>query len=209
MMAASCRNLILSSSVIFGFSVFTATSIVPVDSCHSPLFTVPNCPAPKCSTILCERTDYTVTIVYSSSHIGIWIVSYVYMAYQVLEKGWARRRGRGRVREGGSERGREGRRGREENGVWKRKKRRRGGQGEGGREREKEEGEEEDKREEAEPLVINFLSNLTPGHMTLDPSLLKYDWSITTCEVALDPGSVTHCIWRLTISRYLFLASWS
>ena len=71
MMAASCRNLILSSSVIFGFSVFTATSIVPVDSCHSPLFTVPNCPAPKCSTILCKRTDYTVTTVYSSSHNGI------------------------------------------------------------------------------------------------------------------------------------------
>ena len=102
------------------------------------------------------------------------------------EEGEGRRMGYERERRGGEEdRGKEGGRGR----------------------RRKEEGEEEDKREEAEPLVINFLSNLTPGHMTLDPSLLKYDWSITTCEVALDPGSVTHCIWRLTISRYLFLAS--
>ena len=72
-----------------------------------------------------------------------------------------------------------------------------GCQGKGGRKREKEEGEEEDRREEEgegwrrrggqeggrgrrmeekrrtggkiEPLVIIFLSNLSPGHMTLDP----------------------------------------
>ena len=52
MMAASCRNLTVSSSVVFGFSVFTAISIVQPENFHSPLHTWPNCPDPNFSSNL-------------------------------------------------------------------------------------------------------------------------------------------------------------
>ena len=52
MMAASCRNLTLSSSVVFGFSVFTAISIVQPENFHIPLHTWPNCPDPSFSNNL-------------------------------------------------------------------------------------------------------------------------------------------------------------
>ena len=52
LMAASCRNFTASLSEAPGFSVFTATSMVPVDNCHTPLVTVPNWPDPRWSVIL-------------------------------------------------------------------------------------------------------------------------------------------------------------
>ena len=52
LMAASCRNLTLSSCEALDCSVFTATSTAPVGDCHIPLFTVPNWPEPRCSVIL-------------------------------------------------------------------------------------------------------------------------------------------------------------
>ena len=55
LMAASCRNLTLSSCEALDCSVFTATSTVPAGDCHIPLFTVPNWPEPRCSVILKKR----------------------------------------------------------------------------------------------------------------------------------------------------------
>ena len=55
LMAASCRNLTLSSCEALDCSVFTATSTAPAGDCHIPLFTVPNWPEPRCSVILKKR----------------------------------------------------------------------------------------------------------------------------------------------------------
>ena len=55
LMAASCRNLTLSSCEVLDCSVFTATSTAPAGDCHIPLFTVPNWPEPRCSVILKEK----------------------------------------------------------------------------------------------------------------------------------------------------------
>ena len=55
LMAASCRNLTLSSCEALDCSVFTATSTAPAGDCHIPLFTVPNWPEPRCSVILKKK----------------------------------------------------------------------------------------------------------------------------------------------------------
>ena len=47
LMAASCRNLTVSFSEVPSCSTFTATSTHAFPSCHTPLFTVPNCPEPS------------------------------------------------------------------------------------------------------------------------------------------------------------------
>ena len=52
MMAASCRNLTLSSSFTPGFRVLTATGTSPSGDHHTPLSTVPNWPEPRWSTTL-------------------------------------------------------------------------------------------------------------------------------------------------------------
>ena len=52
MMAASCRNLTLSSSFTPGFRVLTATGTSPSGDRHTPLSTVPNWPEPRWSTTL-------------------------------------------------------------------------------------------------------------------------------------------------------------
>ena len=109
-----------------------------------------------------------------------------------------------RERKGKRERGvREEGRGREKNGRWKREERRsrdaRGKEEEGGR-RERRTGGR--KQSHCDQHALQFDSR---SHDT-GPSLLKYDWSITG---AFAVGQATHCIWCLSISLYLFLASWS
>ena len=104
----------------------------------------------------------------------------------------------------------EGGRGREENGRWKREKRRRkkDAKGEGGREREeggrRREGQKGGSKATCDQCALQFDSK---SHDT-GPNLLNYDWSIIGA-FAHDQDSVTHCIWRLSISLYLLLASWS
>ena len=51
-MAASCRNLTISSSGDSGFNVLMATSTGPSGECHTPLLTHPNCPEPSLAVVL-------------------------------------------------------------------------------------------------------------------------------------------------------------
>ena len=53
MMAPSCRNLTLSSSLADDLRVFMATSSGELGLCHTPLLTVPNWPEPRHSVALC------------------------------------------------------------------------------------------------------------------------------------------------------------
>ena len=48
MMAASLRNLTLSSGVALELSILMATSWEWPPCCHTPLWTVPNSPDPRC-----------------------------------------------------------------------------------------------------------------------------------------------------------------
>ena len=57
MMAPSCRNLTLSSSLADDLRVFMATSSVELGLCHTPLLTVPNCPEPRHSVALCDTWE--------------------------------------------------------------------------------------------------------------------------------------------------------
>ena len=52
LMAASCMNLILSSSEDPSLSIFTATSFDPPERSHTPFMTLPNWPEPSCSKSL-------------------------------------------------------------------------------------------------------------------------------------------------------------
>ena len=63
LIAASCRNLTLSSCDALDCSVFTATSTAPAGDCHIPLFTVPNWPEPRCCVIL-KKHKIIVTMTY-------------------------------------------------------------------------------------------------------------------------------------------------
>lgn len=61
LMAASWRNFTTSPCEAPGLSIFTATSnCTSFDACHSPLCTIPNCPAPSWVFILC-----TINIVFT------------------------------------------------------------------------------------------------------------------------------------------------
>ena len=72
MMAASCRNLIVSSPVGFGCNILTATSLLPLEACQIPLFTVPNCPDPKYSVILSTSYFTLRTLYYIETTHCIW-----------------------------------------------------------------------------------------------------------------------------------------
>jgi len=67
MMAASCRNFTLSSCVKLPSRDFTATSTLGlflyVTGLHSPRFTVPNWPLPRCSWSLQYEKVHTSRIV--------------------------------------------------------------------------------------------------------------------------------------------------
>ena len=102
-------------------------------------------------------------------------------------------------REGGREGGRE-RKGGEREMEEGKEEEEQGCQGEGGRRRG---GQKGGSKATCDQRALQFDSR---SHDT-GPSLLKCDWSITTGAFALD--QVTHCIWCLSISLYLLLASWS
>ena len=54
MIAASCRNMMVSWLAGFDCNILTATSLSPPGVFQTPLFTVPNFPDPKCSVALHE-----------------------------------------------------------------------------------------------------------------------------------------------------------
>ena len=62
MMAASWRNLTLSSFSEFGLRVFTASWRELSEMDHSPLHTCPNWPDPSSSRILCVRVCVCVCV---------------------------------------------------------------------------------------------------------------------------------------------------
>ena len=77
-----------------------------------------------------------------------------------------------------------------------------GCQGEGGREREERGRRRGGSKATCDQCVLQFDSR---SHDT-GTSSLKYDWSTTGAFAVVQ---ATHCIWCLSISLYLLLASWS
>ena len=79
MMAASCRNLILSCSSDPSFSVFTATSTSsPVVECHTPRCTLPNWPEPRKLPSLVDRivviNYFKATILFHANGVDNYVI---------------------------------------------------------------------------------------------------------------------------------------
>ena len=83
---------------------------------------------------------------------------------------------------------------------------RRGGVGMPGGRRKKEEGGRGGQKGGSKATCDQHALQFDSRSHDTGTSLLKYDWS-TTGTFAV--GQATHCIWCLSISLYLFLASWS
>ena len=81
MMAASWRNLTISNSELPTLSFFKAASVGPHGASHTPLSTVPNCPAPKFPVILYE---VSMTIHHMLIHVPIWLCAYILLAITAI-----------------------------------------------------------------------------------------------------------------------------
>ena len=60
--AASCKNLTLSTSFALSCSIFTATSFKPESECQMPLCTCPNRPDPRWPIVLCRQYSLTHSV---------------------------------------------------------------------------------------------------------------------------------------------------